>query len=74
VIRPALLATAGLFLCACASTFQAPPGREQEFARDEYECQRDARGVHPYGTSAAHDLSRAGLYDKCMKSKGYTAK
>jgi hypothetical protein len=51
---------------------------QRQFARDEYECQRDAYGgAGPTPGASTTDYlitgaARQRLYRMCMKSKGYT--
>lgn len=56
---------------------------EQEFQKDDYECQRDAKMAHPpayfggglAGAAAAIGYQKEGerFYRQCMESKGWQA-
>lgn len=60
-----------IMLClACAACGQMEvkkyePEGKQAFARDQYECERDARGLN------ADACTQMDMYEKCMQSKGY---
>lgn len=59
-----------LLLSACALTaprFSPGDTDAKQFARDDYECERDARSIQ--GT----DCTQIDMYEKCMRSKGYKA-
>jgi hypothetical protein len=68
------------FVAGCAVStgperWVAPAG--SNFARDSYECERDARGGAPfmdlwYPGERNADIQR--MYDKCMEARGYSAR
>lgn len=50
-----------------------PEATDQQFKRDNYECNRDASGkFYGEGVGALDAQSKAtALYNQCMESKGY---
>lgn len=60
--------SAAMLLSACAmSPPKFAPGADQkQFARDDYECERDARGL-----PNADSCGQMDMYERCMKVRGY---
>lgn len=62
-----------IMLClACAAcgpmevrSYSPGTADQKQFAKDDYECERDARGLR------ANDCEQMDMYEKCMQSKGY---
>lgn len=66
-----LLATlAALLSAGCAqmspAIFERGSVDQKQFAKDAYECERDARSIQRSG-----DCGEMEMYETCMRSKGY---
>ncbi len=67
-MKTLLAASLALLLSACAmapAKFQ-PGADSKQFARDDYECERDARAL-----PNADSCSQMDMYERCMKVRGY---
>jgi hypothetical protein len=64
-----IVACLAISACAQMESRQYSPGGadKKQFARDEYECERDARSLR------ANDCEQMDMFEKCMTSKGYSA-
>lgn len=51
--------------CAMSPSEFNPGSDRKKFNQDEYECERDARSAH------GNSCDQMGLYEKCLRSKGY---
>lgn len=70
-IRIALVWLA-LFLSGCASYSWNKPGfTKQEFSKDSYECERDARQSGYFGEGIALTINMRNFMDRCMIARGY---
>lgn len=72
--RQEWLLGATLFLSACGlPTMVKPGGSEPDFARDDYECRRDAElaGFRVMARLVMPDAQE--FYQRCMEARGYRA-
>ena len=61
-----------LFLCGCAKHEWVKSGAtQQDFARDAYECERDARQSGYFGGGFVRAANMQNFYDRCLIAKGY---
>ena len=68
-----LAAMALALLFGCAESYWDKYGAtEQDFNRDSYECERDARQSGYYGTGLAGSLNMQNFYGRCMVARGWT--
>ena len=68
-----ILLTTILALCGCAKTFWVKPGAtQQDFARDSYECERDARQSGYFGTGIAGAINMQAFQERCMVARGWS--
>ena len=69
-----------LMLTGCTMMVWDKPGTtQQEFARDNFECQRDSQkvsghysGITGYGSGSVDQYTDLDMYQLCMQGKGYT--
>ncbi len=69
-----------ILISSCASlpsSWDKPGATPQELQKDQYECERDVYMLQygPYDNPFAQlviNQHRQEMYDKCMKSKGWT--
>lgn len=65
MILAAVVATCAACGHMSPASFSRGDVDKKQFAKDDYECERDARNVR------GNDCHQMDMYEKCMKSKGY---
>ena len=62
-----------LALTACSHIVYTNPNYTPElWAKDRYECERDARQSGYFGTGIYGALQMQGFFDRCMEARGWT--
>ena len=70
--RSALMLAIMLTLLGCAHTvWVKPDGTQQEFARDSYECERDARQSGYFGSGLVGAINMQSFQERCMVARGW---
>ena len=75
VMKKSLLLGVALaaLLFGCAPMIWVKPGStEQDFNKDQYECEKDVRQSGYYGTGISRDIEMQNFFTKCMVSKGWS--
>lgn len=63
--------------CATTTYYEKPGASDADFKRDNYECERDVRGLpySPYSQSLSSmfmdEAIRLRLFEQCMEAKGW---
>lgn len=61
-----------LLLTGCASiVYRHPNYTPQLWARDSYECERDARQSGYFGTGIMAQINFQNFYDRCLAARGW---
>jgi hypothetical protein len=62
-----------LFLYGCASKYQLVKygATQQEVAKDNYECERDARQSGYFGGGIVGEINMRNFFERCLAVKGY---
>jgi hypothetical protein len=59
--------------CALPATMWSKPKvTQQQFAKDTYECEQDARSANNVGNGDWKGITMKGFYERCMIARGYT--
>jgi hypothetical protein len=76
-MRHILALTAMLILNGCAlpaTVWTKPEVTQDQFAKDTYECEQDARAAGNTGEGITQGLTLKGFYERCMIGRGYIKK
>jgi hypothetical protein len=49
-----------------------PGSTQQDYNKDSYECEKDARQSGYYGTGITRDIEMQNFFSRCMVSKGWS--
>ena len=66
------LVLAGLLLSGCAGTWTKPGSTEAEFAKDLFECEKDARQFVGVSGGAIGAIQFQEFGRRCLAARGYT--
>lgn len=66
------LITLGLTGCAKPMIWNKPGGTQQDFATDQYGCEKDARQSGYFGGGIAGTINMQEFFKRCMVAHGYT--
>jgi hypothetical protein len=67
-----LIAVSLVLLAGCTRMMWVKPGAtDQEFLRDKYECERDARQSGYFGTGVVGATNMTDFAKQCMRARGY---
>jgi hypothetical protein len=70
--RAALVLTTLVLLAGCAKVvYRHPNYTPQLWARDSYECERDARQSGYFGTGLAGALNMQDFFERCLAARGW---
>lgn len=58
--------------CATPMIWDKPGGTQQQYNKDSYDCEKDARQSGYFGRGFAGELEMRDFFKRCMTSKGYT--
>jgi len=62
----------GLLVSGCATyTWRHPEYTPEKWARERYECERDARQSGYFGTGIYGALNMQAFFERCLESKGW---
>lgn len=71
-MRRFLAGIVALALCGCATPVWVKDGAsEQDFTRDSYECERDARQSSYFGTGLVGAINMVEFQKRCMVARGW---
>ena len=63
---------AAVLQAGCARVvYRHPEYTPQRWARDSYECERDARQSGYFGGGIAGAMEMQGFYDRCLAARGW---
>jgi hypothetical protein len=66
-----LLAVVMLFGCAPATVWVHREYTPEKWAKDSYECERDARQSGYFGTGISGSINMQNFFNRCLESKGW---
>jgi hypothetical protein len=62
----------GLLVSGCATyTWRHPEYTPEKWARERYECEKDARQSGYYGTGIYGAMNMQAFFERCLESKGW---
>ncbi len=68
-----VLVAAAVLQAGCGSVvYRHPNYTPQLWARDSYECERDARQSGYYGGGISGAINMREFYDRCLAARGWT--